>query len=68
MNYIKDLPCKLKSQIKFVESNTLFKFEDGHKVFSYRKATLPANIAGINCFIDIDSGKRRYHYCLVKAV
>ena len=54
MNYIKDLLCELKSQIKFVESNTLFKFGDGHKVFSYRKVALPANIAGINCFIDIE--------------
>ena len=66
MNYIKDLLCELKSQIKSVESNTLFKFGDGHKVFSYRKVTFLANIAGINCFIDIGLVKRKYHYCLVK--
>ena len=47
MSYIKDLPCELKSQIKSVESNTSFKFGDGHKIFSYKKATLTANIAGI---------------------
>ena len=65
MNYIKDLLCELKSQIKSVESNTLFKFGDGHKVFSYRKVTFLANIAGVNCFIDIGLVKRKYHYCLV---
>ena len=37
MNYVKDLLCELKSQIKSVESNTSFKFGDGHKVFSYKK-------------------------------
>ena len=47
MSYMKDLPCELKSQIKSVESNTSFKFGDGHKMFSYKKVTLAANIAGI---------------------
>ena len=47
MSYIKDLPCELKSQIKSVESNTSFKFGDGHKMFSYKKVTLTANIASI---------------------
>ena len=54
MNYIKDIPCELTSQIKSVEANTLFKFGDGNKMFSYKKVTLPANIAGINCFVDIE--------------
>ena len=51
MNYIKDLPCELKIQSKSVESNTSFKFGDRHKLFSYKKVTLPANIAGVNCLL-----------------
>ena len=47
MNYIKYLPCEFKNQIQSVESNTLFKFGDGHKVFSDKKVTLLPNIAGI---------------------
>ena len=54
MNYIKGLPCELKSQINFLESNTSFKFGDGHKLFSSKKVTLAANIDGINCFIDTE--------------
>ena len=54
-----DLPCELKSQIKSIESNTSFKFGDGHKVFSCKKITLPANIAGINCFIVIELVKEK---------
>ena len=46
INYVKSLPCELKSPIKSIESNTSIKFGDGYKVFSYKKATLPANIAG----------------------
>ena len=67
INYIKDLPCELKSQIKSVESNTLFKFGDGHKVFSDKKVTLPANIAGINCFTDIELVKERISLLLSKS-
>ena len=66
-NYIKDHPCELKSQIKSVESNTSFKFEDGHKAFSYKKVTLPANIAGINCFIDIELVKEKIRLLLSKS-
>ena len=54
-----DLPYELKSQIKSIESNTSFKVGDGHKVFSYKKVTLPANIAGINCFIVIELVKEK---------
>ena len=68
MNFIKDLLCELKSQITSVESNASFKFGDGHKVFSYRKLTLLANIAGINCFTDIELVKRKCDYCLAKAL
>ena len=67
MNYIKDLPCELKNQIKSVESNTSFKFGDGHKVFSYKKVTLPADIAGINCFIDIELVKEKIPLLLSKS-
>ena len=67
MNYIKGLPCELKSQIKYVESNTSFKFGDGHKVFSYTKVTLPVNIAGINCFIDIEFVKEKIPLLLTKS-
>ena len=56
----------LKSQIKSVESNTSFKFEDGHKLCSYKKVTLPANIAGINCFIDIELVKEKIRLLLSK--
>ena len=66
MNYIKDLACELKSQTKSVEPNTSFKFRDGHKVFSYEKVTLPANIAGINCFIDIELVKVKISLLLSK--
>ena len=67
MNYIKDIPCELKSRIKSVESNTLYKFGDGHKVFSYKKVALPANIASINCFIDIESVKENIPLLLHKS-
>ena len=67
MNHIKDLPCELKSQVKSVESNISFKFGNGHKVFSYKKVTLPANIAGINCFIDIELVKEKIPLLLCKS-
>ena len=38
INYIQDLPCELKSQIKSVESNTLFKFADWYKVFFTKRS------------------------------
>ena len=38
INYMQDLPCELKSQIKSVESNTLFKFGDGYKVFLTKRS------------------------------
>ena len=66
MNYKKDLPCQLESQIKSVESNTSFKFGDGQKLLSYKKVTLPANIAGINCFIDIELVKEKIPLLLSK--
>ena len=67
MNYIKDLPCELKSQIKSVESNTWFKFGDGHKVIFYKKVTLPANIRSINCLIDIELVKEKIPLLLSKS-
>ena len=67
MNYIKDLPCELKSQIKSVESNTSFKFGDGHKVLSYKKVTLLTNAAGINCFIDVELVKEKIPLLLSKS-
>ena len=57
----------MKSQIKSVESNMSFKFGNGHKVFSYKKVTLPANIAGINCFINIELVKEKIPLLLSKS-
>ena len=57
----------MKIQIKSVESNTSFKFGDGHKVFSDKKVTLPANITGINCFTDIELVKERISLLLSKS-
>ena len=63
---MKDLPDKLKHQIKSIQSPTSFKFGDGHKVLSHKKVSLPANTAGVNCFIEIEIMKQK-HFGSVKA-
>ena len=57
----------MKSQIKSVEANTSCKSGDGYKVFSYKKVTPPANIPGINCFIDIELVKEKIPLLLSKS-
>ena len=43
---------KAQQRVTIVESNTPFKFGDGKTVFSKSKATFPAKIGRVDCFIE----------------
>ena len=52
--YFKDLPIKYENKLQTSTSSTAFKFGDGHKVYSFKKVRIPANMDGTECLIDIE--------------
>ena len=64
--YVKDLPIKYKNKLQTSTSNTAFKFENGHKVYSFKKVRISANMGGTECSIDVEIVKEKIPLLLSK--
>ena len=52
--FVESLDEKSQKEITFHESKTPFKFGDGETKYSYQLVKLPANIGGVECFIEAE--------------
>ena len=59
-------PNKMQEQIIKRTSNTAFKFGDGHKVYSFKKVRIPANMGGTECVIDVETVREKIPLLLSK--
>ena len=64
--YFKDLLIKYENKLQTSTSSTAFKFGGGHKVYSFKKVRIPANMDGTECFIDIEVVEEKIRLLLSK--
>ena len=65
-DFVKNLPIKYKNRLHTSTANTAFKFGDGHKVYSFKKVRISANMGGTECFIDVEIVKEKIPLLLSK--